>query len=112
MACLTMDKQQAIKSTLFANSVQGFAWLFERLAGLGVAPKQILVGLEATSRDARESVAGLAAAVATRCACYIRLRCMPSRNNGGCGRKRISSMRSRLREHCERRRSALRLRAG
>src|SRR2546429_6519594 len=50
MSCLTMDKRQAIKSTPFANSVQGFAWLFERLAGLGVAPKQILVGLEATSR--------------------------------------------------------------
>ncbi len=50
MSCLTMDKQQAIKSTPFANSVQGFAWLFERLAGLGVTPKQILVGLEATSR--------------------------------------------------------------
>jgi transposase len=50
MSCLTMDKRQAIKSTPFANSVQGFSWLFERLAGLGVAPKQILVGLEATSR--------------------------------------------------------------
>jgi transposase len=50
MSCLTMDKRQAIKSTPFANSVQGFAWLFERLASLGVAPKQILVGLEATSR--------------------------------------------------------------
>ena len=50
MSCLTMDKRQAIKSTPFANSVQGFAWLFEPLAGLGVAPKQILVGLEATSR--------------------------------------------------------------
>jgi hypothetical protein len=62
MSCLTMDKQQAIKSTPFANSVQGFVWLFERLAGLGVTPKQILVGLEATSRDARESVAGLAQA--------------------------------------------------
>jgi transposase-like protein len=31
MSCLTMDKRQAIKSTPFANSVQGFAWLFERL---------------------------------------------------------------------------------
>ena len=50
MSCLTMDKRQIIKSTSFANSVQGFEWLFERLAGLGVAPKQILVGLEATSR--------------------------------------------------------------
>src|SRR5713101_2748380 len=50
MSCLTMDKRQVIKSTPFANTLQGFDWLFERLAGLGVAPKQILVGLEATSR--------------------------------------------------------------
>src|SRR5207245_3375860 len=50
MSCLTMDKRQVIKATSFANTLQGFDWLFERLAGLGVAPKQILVGLEATSR--------------------------------------------------------------
>jgi transposase len=50
MSCLTMDKRQVIKSTPFANTVQGFGWLFERLEGLGVAPKQMLVGLEATSR--------------------------------------------------------------
>src|SRR5256714_1506622 len=50
MPCLTMDKRQVIKATAFANTLQGFDWLFERLEGLGVAPKQILVGLEATSR--------------------------------------------------------------
>jgi len=50
MACLTMDKRQVIKATAFANTLAGFDWLFERLEGLGVAPKQILVGLEATSR--------------------------------------------------------------
>jgi transposase len=50
MSCLTMDKRQVIKATPFANSVQGFDWLFERLEGLGVARKEILVGLEATSR--------------------------------------------------------------
>ncbi len=50
MSCLTMDKRQVIKSTPFVNAVQGFDWLFERLEGLGVAPQQILVGLEATSR--------------------------------------------------------------
>jgi transposase len=50
MSCLTMDKRQVIKPTPFANTVQGLDWLFERLEGLGVAPKQILVGLEATSR--------------------------------------------------------------
>src|SRR5260221_727 len=50
MSCLTMDKRQVIKATAFVNAVQGFDWLFERLEGLGVAPQQILVGLEATSR--------------------------------------------------------------
>ena len=50
MACLTMDKRQMIKPPPFANTAQGFDWLFERLEGLGVAPQQILVGLEATSR--------------------------------------------------------------
>src|SRR6266700_1897058 len=50
MSCLTMDKRQLIKATSFANALQGFDWLFERLDGLGVARKQILVGLEATSR--------------------------------------------------------------
>src|SRR6266849_5934133 len=50
MSCLTMDKRQVIKSTPFANTVAGFYWLFERLEGLGVVPKQMLVGLEATSR--------------------------------------------------------------
>src|SRR5256714_3997361 len=50
MPCLTMDKRQVIKATAFANTLAGFDWLFERLEGLGVAPDQILVGLEATSR--------------------------------------------------------------
>jgi len=50
MSCLTLEKRQLIKPTPFANTVQGFDWLFARLEELGVAPKQILVGLEATSR--------------------------------------------------------------
>jgi hypothetical protein len=62
MSCLTMDKRQVIKATPFANTLEGFDWLFERLKGLGVTPKELLVGLEATSRDAGESVAGPAQA--------------------------------------------------
>src|SRR5260370_1709052 len=50
MCCLTMDKRPVIKATSFANTLAGFDWLFKRLEGLGVAPKQLLVGLEATSR--------------------------------------------------------------
>jgi hypothetical protein len=50
MSCLLMDKHQIIKATPFANNMQGFDWLFERLEGLGAEPQQMLVGLEATSR--------------------------------------------------------------
>jgi transposase len=50
MCCLTMDKRQVIKVTPFANTLEGFDWLFERLKGLGMAPQEVLVGLEATSR--------------------------------------------------------------
>src|SRR6266516_2821523 len=50
MSCLTKDKRQDIKSTPFANTLQGFDLLFERLEGLEVAPKHVLVGLDATSR--------------------------------------------------------------
>jgi hypothetical protein len=50
MSCLTMDKRQVIKATPFANTLEGFDWLFERLKGLGVAAIEMLIGLEATSR--------------------------------------------------------------
>src|SRR5258708_10566056 len=50
MSCLQMDKRQVNKATAFDNTLEGFDWLFERLKGLGVAPKEMLVGLEATSR--------------------------------------------------------------
>src|SRR5260370_32897083 len=45
MSCLTLDKRQVIKSTPFANTLQGCDWLFERLEGLGVAAKEMVVGL-------------------------------------------------------------------
>src|SRR6266567_8322968 len=47
---LKPDKQMVIKPTTFANAAGGFTELFERLAALGVAPGEILIGLEATSR--------------------------------------------------------------
>src|SRR5260370_41006649 len=51
MCCLTMDKRPAIKATSVANTLAGFDWLFKRLEGLGVAPKQLLGGLGTTSRS-------------------------------------------------------------
>lgn len=47
---LTPQKQVVIKPTTFANAASGFALLHERMARLEVAPTQIVVGLEATSR--------------------------------------------------------------
>src|SRR5258708_35956967 len=44
--------------------------------------------------------------VASRCVCYIRRRCMPLRNNAGCERKRVGSMRSQSRERCSAERHA------
>jgi len=47
---LKPDKSQVIKPTEFANAAAGFALLHEQLERLGVAPGQVLIGLEATSR--------------------------------------------------------------
>lgn len=53
---LKPDKSQVIKPTQMSNAAPGFALLNEQLEQLGVAPDQILIGLEATSRDAGESL--------------------------------------------------------
>ncbi len=50
MCCLTMEKRQVIKPNQFSNDAPGFEWLFAHLELLQVAPQQILIGLEATSR--------------------------------------------------------------
>lgn len=47
---LKPDKSQVIKPTEFPNASPGFTCLQERWESLGVAPDQILMGLEATSR--------------------------------------------------------------
>jgi transposase len=39
-----------IKPSQLSNDAAGFDWLFEHLEQLKVAPSQVLVGLEATSR--------------------------------------------------------------
>ena len=53
---LKPDKSQVIKPTRFPNALSGFTFLHEQLERLGVAPNQVLIGLEATSRDARKSL--------------------------------------------------------
>src|ERR1700693_589603 len=66
---LKPDKRSVIKPTDFANTAAGFAVLLENLQQLGASPSQILVGLEATSRDAGQSVSS---------AVEARLRVMPA----------------------------------
>jgi transposase len=56
LCALQPDKSQVIKPTEFTNAPAGFVWLLERIERLGASPDQILIGLEATSRDARESL--------------------------------------------------------
>ncbi len=56
MCALKPNKSQVIKPTEFPNAPAGFGILQEKLAQLGVPPEQILIGLEATSRDAGELV--------------------------------------------------------
>ena len=51
LCVLKPDKSQVIKPTEFPNASAGFGTLQEKLAQLGAPPKQILIGLEATSRD-------------------------------------------------------------
>jgi transposase len=53
---LTPQKQVVIKPTELANAASGFAVLQERITRLGAVPAQIVVGLEATSRNAGESL--------------------------------------------------------
>ena len=40
MSCLTLDKRQVVKSDPFANTLEGFDWLFERLQGSGWRPRK------------------------------------------------------------------------
>jgi transposase len=47
---LQPDKRQVVKPTELANSRPGFEQLHASLQPLGVAPSQVLIGLEATSR--------------------------------------------------------------
>ena len=54
MCVLKPNKSQVIKPTDFANAAAGFALLHDKLEQLGVPPDQLLIGLEATSPDARE----------------------------------------------------------
>jgi transposase len=49
---LKPDKSVVVKPTEFANAAEGFRLLMEKLETLGVAPNEILIGLEATSRYA------------------------------------------------------------
>ncbi len=44
------DKSVVVKPVTFANAKDGWEVLFEKLTQLDAVPKQILIGMEATSR--------------------------------------------------------------
>ena len=50
------DKSVVIKSITFANARDGWQIWEEKLSQLDAPPSQILIGMEATSRDAGESL--------------------------------------------------------
>jgi len=56
------DKRVVVKPITFANAKEGWRVLLEKLAQLDAAPSQILIGMEATSRDAGESLSRVGAA--------------------------------------------------
>src|SRR4030081_2083762 len=56
------DKRVVIKSITFANAREGWQIWEEKLNQLDAPPSQILIGMEATSRDARESLSRVGAA--------------------------------------------------
>jgi transposase len=106
LCALKPDKSQVIKPTEFTNAPAGFVWLLERIERLGASPDQILIGLEATSRDARES---LPLSRKPRVpALEARIPGKPTNlpNSVACGQKRTNWMRARLLVSCERRGSA------
>ncbi len=56
------DKSVVIKSITFANAREGWQIWEEKLDQLDAPSNQILIGMEATSRDARESLSRVGAA--------------------------------------------------
>jgi hypothetical protein len=61
--CVTRpDKRVEVKPMTFANTKDGWSVWFDTLSQLDAAPEQILIGMEATSRDARESLSRVGAA--------------------------------------------------
>jgi hypothetical protein len=56
------DKSVVVKSIAFANAKEGWQVWEKRLNQLGAPPSQILIGMEATSRDARKFISRVGAA--------------------------------------------------
>ncbi len=50
------DKSVVVKPMTFANAKEGWQVLVEKLTQLDALPGQTLIGMEATSRDAGESL--------------------------------------------------------
>jgi hypothetical protein len=55
------DKSVVVKPITFANAREGWQIWEEKLSRLDALPNQVLIGMEATSRDAGEFVSGTGA---------------------------------------------------
>jgi hypothetical protein len=97
---LKPDKSQVIKPTDFANAPTGFALLLDKFESLAVSPEQILIGLEATSRDARESLPLSGKPRLSALEARIHGKPISLLNNGDGERKRTSWMPIRSRVCC------------
>jgi hypothetical protein len=98
---LKPDTSQVIKPTDFANAPAGCTLLLEKLERVEVPPEQILIGLEATSRDARESLPLSGKSRLAALEARIHGKPISVRNNGDCERKRIDCMRIPSHGCCE-----------
>src|SRR5258708_18558708 len=73
---LRLDKSVVVKPVSFANAREGWQLWEEKLSRLDAMPSQILIGMEATSRNAGEFVPGVG--TPGLCAAPVALRTNPS----------------------------------
>ena len=86
---LTPQKQVVIKPSDLANAASGFEHLQERLTGLGEHPARIVVGMEATSRNAGKSLSLPPCLEAITCVCCTPDKPMSRLRDGGDGPRPI-----------------------
>jgi hypothetical protein len=97
---LKPDKSQVINPSDFTTAPAGFGLLLDTVERLGVPPSQVLIGLEATSRDARDSLALSGEPGLSTVEARIRGKPISLPSNGDCERKRTNWMPRRSHVSC------------